>query len=244
MSTKIFNAYEWTHARGVHSLFPLLRNIRNVEMVHAIQAITDRIGRAALRKADIDWNAVESGVRQSLMSSLNDVLTPVGWLPNTSASAVVYVLRGRVFVQFFGMATAVPRSPHLRDFHYQNSTDRPAGVTSREWASRRRVWDAILPPYNIPSLAGLSFDFVAVRDVYDILDSLFEHEHGHTRYSYSSTCTLCQERRNFRESQKSSHAPGSEAPPESGQVASNLFEQPGVLPKTKNPVDPEGSLSA
>ncbi len=36
------------------------------------------------------------------------------------------------------------RMPELRDYHYQNSSDRPANTTARAWSERARTWAPLL----------------------------------------------------------------------------------------------------
>jgi hypothetical protein len=47
----------------------------------------------------------------------------------------------------------------LTDYHYQNSTDRPDGVSNKEWREREKVWDEIFKNHGKPSQAGFSIDF-------------------------------------------------------------------------------------
>lgn len=43
----------------------------------------------------------------------------------------------------------------IRDYHYQNQTDRPDGISEAEWDKRRDEWDVIMPS-GIPSKDGLA----------------------------------------------------------------------------------------
>lgn len=58
------------------------------------------------------------------------------------------------------------RPKWFRDFHYQNQTDRPAKITSREWNMRRKKWDEVcLGDYRKRT------DWNARRLVYTIYDN-------------------------------------------------------------------------
>lgn len=36
------------------------------------------------------------------------------------------------------------KMPELRDYHYQNSSDRPSNIPARKWAERKRTWAPLL----------------------------------------------------------------------------------------------------
>jgi hypothetical protein len=41
--------------------------------------------------------------------------------------------------------------PKVRDFHFQNSSDRPRSVSARDWMTRRRVWEQMLDKSKVLS---------------------------------------------------------------------------------------------
>lgn len=43
-----------------------------------------------------------------------------------------------------GSLDFMARMPEIRDYHYQNQTDRPKNITAAQWAERRRTWDPLL----------------------------------------------------------------------------------------------------
>jgi hypothetical protein len=44
----------------------------------------------------------------------------------------------------YGVLDFLGELSYLEDFHYQNQTDRPDGVSSRDWKKRERVWDGVI----------------------------------------------------------------------------------------------------
>jgi hypothetical protein len=48
--------------------------------------------------------------------------------------------------------------PEISDFSYWNNSDRPDGITAREWEHRHKVWDKILisGPDAVPAMRGLT----------------------------------------------------------------------------------------
>lgn len=55
-----------------------------------------------------------------------------------------------------------------KDWHYQNSTDRPDGISWREWRTRQNFWDKALPGAGVPSENGFSFTFLGYDIPYDL----------------------------------------------------------------------------
>ena len=53
----------------------------------------------------------------------------------------------------------------FEDFHYQNSTDRPANISDDEWEQRRDTWDALLPGRTAPGDVGVIFQVVTWSDL-------------------------------------------------------------------------------
>jgi hypothetical protein len=76
---------------------------------------------------------------------------------NIEASCVVYPYAGNLYVQFFGYSPRL--SKKFKDFHYQNQTDWPEGMTEKEWCQRERVWEVIFKNTDTPSSAGLVYEF-------------------------------------------------------------------------------------
>lgn len=55
----------------------------------------------------------------------------------------------------------------FEDFHYQNSTDRPQGISEDDWELRSSTWNALLPGRTSPRDVGLLFQAVTWDDLYD-----------------------------------------------------------------------------
>ncbi|APC19508.1 hypothetical protein BLL42_27640 (plasmid) [Pseudomonas frederiksbergensis] len=52
----------------------------------------------------------------------------------------------------------------FKDYHYQNSTDRPEDISEDEWVSRQEAWDSALPGRTAPGAAGLIYSVVSWDD--------------------------------------------------------------------------------
>ena len=61
----------------------------------------------------------------------------------------------------------------VKDYHFQNSTDRPEKISEKDWAQRNKDWQKIFQGLEPPSQKGLSFSFTTTEtprpDVNDIL---------------------------------------------------------------------------
>jgi hypothetical protein len=70
--------------------------------------------------------------------------------------------------------------PGAHEYHYQNSTDKPDGISDRHWRKRRNDWDAALPGYAAPIDAGFMCnlcnpkEFVTLADLSPDLCPSFE----------------------------------------------------------------------
>lgn len=196
MSIQIWNAFEYRGPRGVSGLLEALKRVR------------PDVVRAAVARLYLDLPAVTRGTdwvlyRRTLHGVMTDscqapLASVLGFIPDVRASAVLYLYGSRVFVQFFGVATAFcdPKTtsiPGLHDYHYQDRSDRPAGVTSRTWEARRRTWGYVFrgsPDYT-PDQVGLRFSFVSAQDTWALTQAVFESTHGHVMGKSPAACAIC-----------------------------------------------------
>lgn len=127
MSTKIYNAYRVE--AGV-DLFDVLHDIRatawarcrkvidgrNVEMLHA--AYVGQLGSSHRSDWDLDVSIAVHSDRSR-------------WLLRAFAGSGL----------FSEVLDFLPKHESLEDWHYQNSTDRPANLSAIAWNARQRSWD-------------------------------------------------------------------------------------------------------
>lgn len=62
------------------------------------------------------------------------------------------------------------------DYHYQDQTDKPDGISDKDWNFRNRVWSDIFDGISCvwkPSEGGATYDIVTVDDIY-VSEELFE----------------------------------------------------------------------
>lgn len=76
-----------------------------------------------------------------------------------------YQLRNGVYGQYFGRHDLVNKywlsNGQVKDFHYQDQTDRPEEISSRDWNFRKKVWDEIFYDYEVtPINVGLISEII------------------------------------------------------------------------------------
>lgn len=210
MSTKIYEAYEWTAAGGLPALLKRLHVMRKRVFSYYVSM--------ALRRTNpdkFDYWAYADAVKKAIQTGTWEIIDDkAGVVDNPSSSAVIYFWNGRTFVQFFGL----PRDMRinkvgLKDWHYQNQSDpwyeyseydkkgpdwRKA--MAKEYRERKRMWDQILRVDGRPSHSGLTFPFVEVSDGIRLASEMFRRIHGHSTFPMENdpkfkACQICARRR-------------------------------------------------
>lgn len=183
MSTKIYDAFEWTGG-SIEELLAILTRFRTLVFKKSVQ-------EAASRFSASEFKLVEyiDDVREAMKSGM--CFTKKGNF-NPSCSATVHFYKGRIFVIFFGISrpTRLPPSKKMKDFHYQNQTDREDGITDEEWTEREKVWDAIFKKDDRPGHAGFVFEIIDDSDSVRLAYALFEKIHGH-KAGVPGNCIFC-----------------------------------------------------
>lgn len=199
MSTKIYDAYVYSG-----SLESLMRRFtayrREAIEVYAAYA-AEQLREAGIVRGSEITVAVKSVLTSRMM--VEAVKSPSGRhveLVTPKCGAAVYFLRGKTLVQFFGVPHDLPTGTapkfelpkrYFRDFHYQNSTDRPRGVSAREWSERKRVWGRVFKDALTPAEAGLTFEFIGQDDDLRLTAAVERKLHGHTGRWFHADCAVC-----------------------------------------------------
>lgn len=97
------------------------------------------------------------------------------WLWNEYAVVKVYGFNG-------GLANVMKQPKYVKDFHYQNSTDKPDEINGREWHRRRMFFDKTID--NIPRMNYVPYDFLS-RDNFRVIIDLF-NENQKLREKYNA----------------------------------------------------------
>lgn len=160
MSTKIYDAYEY-RGKNIDTLMADLKRMRAAIWEETVS----HVGKHS--SATEQYYALGERIQDEMRSHERS------WL-NCLTSAVVYPYRGRLFVQFFGLTDRMVFEDGLKfvskklfkEFSYWNNTDSEDGVSDNDWRARGKLWDRILGDLAVPSIAGLSYEFVGVGDAH------------------------------------------------------------------------------
>lgn len=180
MSTKIYNAYLTGASLGLILLKArklredlrevVLSNLRGVFQTGKAEA-TDPLLRCHAEAMLVEWFV------DNTLKGMH-----VG---NHIASLMVYPMpeTGGLIVQTFGLDTkgmdtaerSFVRGIRGRDYHYQNSCDKPKNVTVKEWEHRKQVWDKVLPGIGTAAANGFTFELITERQSVElVLEAFFE----------------------------------------------------------------------
>jgi hypothetical protein len=84
-------------------------------------------------------------------------------------SMVVFYYQKKVYVQFFNFNywwkdtfKELRMTRKIKDWHYQNKTDRPDNISEETWAKRYNVWEGVFKEQesNTPAQCGFTVEFI------------------------------------------------------------------------------------
>lgn len=155
MSTKVYDAYKYTGKAKDFWAFVWTLQARAEEEVS--RRLANAYWKALCRldelppEVDVRMTAVRTkfreGYKEAQQSSYKNEY-------NFDVSIAITPHNGCYYLRAFWDRTSLVHGcldfldelPDLRDYHYQNSSDRPKDVTAREWLRRRKAWDAMCNP--------------------------------------------------------------------------------------------------
>jgi hypothetical protein len=88
---------------------------------------------------------------------------------DVDCSMVVFYYRKKVYVEFFNfnywwddVFKELCKSRKIKDWHYQDQTDKPDCLSDKAWAERQAVWEGIFKEQesDTPSHCGFTMDFI------------------------------------------------------------------------------------
>lgn len=71
----------------------------------------------------------------------------------------IFPMENRILLMYFGSSEGqkvIETLMPVKDYHYQNQTDRPFGISEKEWNRRCTDWDNVIGPDYIPANHGFS----------------------------------------------------------------------------------------
>jgi hypothetical protein len=82
----------------------------------------------------------------------------IGRDPLTGRLGVLLFAEERLLIEVFRAL------PEVEEYGYWNNSDQPGGVTDAQWDERREFWDRVLPGYDPPSVAMLTWSLRGAND--------------------------------------------------------------------------------
>lgn len=78
------------------------------------------------------------------------------------------------------------RQTFVRDYHYQNSTDKPSKITTHQWNNRKKHWDEVFPSNKSSAPAQRGASFTLASEDYPLFD-IYAREAKHLFFKYLPT---------------------------------------------------------
>lgn len=149
MSTKIYDAYIFP-SRSMGTLLKECREIAQLAREARNKYIVETYSGDLMALQDRAWKVEQTKQRDPLA----DYSFEASFFPD-GETIVVKLYSEHDFLKkcFFKVIKA-------RDFHYQNSTDKPRNVSAKAWEQRSVTWDRLLPGSGIPSENSFTFTFL------------------------------------------------------------------------------------
>lgn len=163
MSTKIYNA--WRADKPASKVFAGLVKWRRV--------IRERASNQVVAAIAAEY---ENESRKEAMPKIVEILDrnirrPIA----VQCSAVVYPIAPKTTLLTIHGTDEIERCPRvdafvkgIRDYHYQNQTDRPDSISADEWKARKQTWGLVFAEWWQPCRAGLVFEIVTAEDIKSI----------------------------------------------------------------------------
>ncbi len=97
-----------------------------------------------------------------------------------NSSVVIVPMEDKQLLMYFGSddgRDVIKHLPWLSDYHYQNQTDAPKGISDEEWELRRQTWEKAIGPDYRPINHGMEIKLF--DSAYDFIHLSYEAEKLH-----------------------------------------------------------------
>lgn len=152
MSTKIYEG------RLFHGSFKEL-----LKQCNQLRPYIIKQGVAMLLKYRDDFKADPNNEGKSWYASFNEKRNSPFNDPSTDTRfeivAFPYTRNKILLIPFYGQRKFIKQFHKVvktEEFGYWNNTDLPEGMTKKEWDTRRKMWDKVLPGLGVPAECGFT----------------------------------------------------------------------------------------
>jgi hypothetical protein len=170
MSTKIYNAYV-THL-SLNELLPKFIKITSEIKELCINRFLEDVYELAVYSFDRDHK--KKTFEEIKEFHFKDYYKES--FINYGLTVLLYPYKDATYMMFFGQVKFLEKFKNklkLKDFHYQDQTDKPKNISEKNWENRIKIWDKILggDGYGKPIDHGYQFTFAEKKPCtfYDFL---------------------------------------------------------------------------
>lgn len=179
MSTKIYNGYIST--LNIEQLLKEFVDVRDKFENKKIQLYNKILGNQVANKIDGDaiaaYRTMTGQEQYAILNEIHDknersvkdevILRGLRSSLDLSSDCVVFPMgKRKTLILFYcenNELTAIwKRLRFIKEYHYQNQTDKPRGISEKKWEQRKRDWDKALG-YDVPVNRGYCFTFTQER---------------------------------------------------------------------------------
>lgn len=174
MSTKAYGFYKiprnklnkyLKHTKKVIGMTLILRFLRHTELRKIITSKTEW-------EAHEKYERLKPRIIKETLSIERRFSSDQEQYMDTNAGVNIWLGHNKTIVKpygFDGIIESEMKQPiYIKDYHYQNQTDKPKNITDKEWAKRRRFYHGEIT--KIPMIQYKPFNFLQPYDYQEIAD--------------------------------------------------------------------------
>ena len=150
----------------------------NFKQLHGEKGIKKMIDKTSEKKnmCCIWKNVAEDNWQSVYVYVYLDILDNIKESPNIYGMNVkmqMIPIKDKILVMYFGNNTArdyLEETSYFEEYHYQNQTDKPEGISKAAWNKRCKDWDDAIGPDYIPAHHGFGVNLYDVEYIFPTSD--------------------------------------------------------------------------
>jgi hypothetical protein len=165
MSTKIYNG-TCLPAMSMTALLKFLKSIQpefKAKMQKRIDTMNIRVSTFEYDNRTLGLSTETDSISSFFDDYLRDLVKKGYFTPQSEIA--IFPLKNKILTIFYGerdMEKIWSENKKVKPYGYWDNTDREEGISSKEWAQRKKDWDKVLlndDLTGVPSLDGFGFNF-------------------------------------------------------------------------------------
>lgn len=170
MSTKIFNGYisKLSIEQLLKKFVPLVAKFEEMKKELYYKELVKEVTFAIDADPSLDHNNSLYEQHHKNEKEMNNTIIYQSRNDNDfSCNCCVFPMsKGKTLILFYCESSEMTdfwkSLPFISEYHYQNSTDKPEYLSTKDWSQRRRDWDRAVG-YDAPRTKGYCFQFTTER---------------------------------------------------------------------------------